>query len=240
MELMRCENVSFAYEGRNILENLSFSLKRGELLAIVGENGSGKTTLVKGILGLKKPSAGKILFHEDFQRSEIGYLAQSSNIQREFPAKAFEVVLSGRLNSLGFRAFYSKKDKSIALENMRKLNVEKLRNEAFSGLSGGQRQRVLLARALCATENMLILDEPEASLDPIVTKELMEIVRNIKDETDVSIVMVSHNLKNSVNIADKVLHLNGGDSFFGDVEDYKKSDIGKKFTGGDESVQLDR
>lgn len=238
MDLLEFKLVSFSYDGNEIIRNINFTLKKGEYMCVVGENGSGKTTLIKGILGLKKNSSGEIIMENGLTKNQIGYLSQHSAIQKDFPATVYEVVLSGRLNSLGKRPFYSKKDREIALENMKVLGVDHMIKRSFSQLSGGQKQRVLLARALCATKQLIILDEPEAGLDPIVTKDLYEVIKKINKELNISVIIVSHDVKEAIFYADKILHIHNGSGDFMPREDYLKSDLGIRFMGGERNDRV--
>lgn len=164
--MLNIKDLSVFYDNNEVLSNINFSLNKGDYLSIIGENGSGKTTLIKTILGLIKPKKGNIHF-DNIKKNEIGYLPQQGIIQKSFPASVFEVVISGRLNNKKFLPFYTHKDKKIALDNLKKLNIENLKNKSYKDLSGGQQQRVALARALCSTKELLILDEPSTGLDPI-------------------------------------------------------------------------
>ena len=166
MALITCQNVKVGYEGRTVAENINFSVEKGDYLFIIGENGSGKSTLMKTILGLHPLMEGTILTKDRFQPNEIGYLPQQTVIQKDFPASVKEIVRSGCLNQGGFRPFYQKEEKKRAKEMMEKLDILELQNRCYRELSGGQMQRVLLARALCATKQLLLLDEPIAGLDP--------------------------------------------------------------------------
>ncbi|MDF2949871.1 MAG: ABC-type Mn/Zn transport system, ATPase component, partial [Sedimentibacter sp.] len=166
--LLNCNNLSFYYDNHEAVKNVSFSVFEGDYLCIVGENGSGKSTLLKGLLGLKNPSSGSILYN-GIKQTQVGYLPQQNSDKHDFPASVFEVVLSGCLNSKGLNPFFNKKDKQKATENIEKLGIENLSKQSYRDLSGGQQQRVLLARALCATEKLLLLDEPVSGLDPVVT-----------------------------------------------------------------------
>ena len=148
MALMECRDVCLGYEGKTILEDINFELKGGEYLFIVGENGTGKSTLIKGLLRLKKPMSGSILLGDGLKANEIGYLPQQTVTQKDFPASVYEVVLSGRLNSLGLRPFYGRRDKQDAMDILRLMGIEHLKNKCYQDLSGGQQQRVLLARAM--------------------------------------------------------------------------------------------
>lgn len=232
MALISCKNVKLSYENFIVVDNLSFEINAGDYLCIVGENGSGKSTLVKAILGLKETASGHLHFGEGLKKGEIGYLPQQTTTQKDFPASVYEVVISGCVaDKKGI--FYSKKHKMLAEENMKKLDIISLRNKCFRELSGGQQQRVLLARALCATKKLILLDEPVNGLDPVATSELYNIIRTINKEYGITIVMVSHDLHSAVNNADFILHLNKNSDFFGTVEDYLSSDIYKHFIGGD-------
>ncbi len=232
MALVTCENLSFAYSGNYVLKNLSFSIEKGDYLCIVGENGAGKSTLIKGLLNLKKPSSGFISYDKSIGKKEIGYLPQSSPSQKDFPASVYEIVLSGCLNKLGFKIFYTKKEKNLAIEKMYELGIFDIRNACYRELSGGQKRRVLLARALCAGDKLIILDEPATGLDPLVIRDLYQIVKKINQDDNISIIMVSHDINSAIKYANKILHIKDGETFFGSVEDYKKIPLAKRFLGG--------
>jgi zinc transport system ATP-binding protein len=233
MALIACRNVSFAYEGAAVIESLSFEVNAGDCLCIVGENGAGKSTLVRGLLGLLPCSSGSIEFGEGLKAAEIGYLPQQTPAQKDFPASAFEVALSGRLARLGMRPFFSRSDRTQALACMEKMGVADLRNRCYRELSGGQQQRVLLARALCAAERVLLLDEPAAGLDPVATRELYSLIEEMR-ESGFTIVMVSHDIGAAVRLASCILHLQKlpGEPFFGPVSRYLLTESGKSFSGG--------
>ena len=228
-ELIKCEKLAFSYENADVIKDLSFTVSNGDYLCIVGENGSGKSTLTKGLLGLKSPDSGKIIFGEGLKKNEIGYLPQQTPAQKDFPASVFEVVLSGRLNSRGLRPFYSRNDKMIAHDNIRKLGIEDLMKRSYRDLSGGQQQRVLLARALCAGRKLIFLDEPVTGLDPIVTEEMYRLIAELNKKDKITIVMVSHDITSAVKYATHILHLNYEKSFFGTSEEYMKSPLGQYF-----------
>ena len=232
MALISCQDASFAYEGSVAVSGLGFSVQSGDYLCIVGENGSGKSTLVKGLLGLMAPCRGNVSMGDGLRQNEIGYLPQQTAAQKDFPASVFEVVLSGRLASCGSRPFYSRADKAAAEENIRRLGAGPLRDRCYRELSGGQQQRVLLARALCSTKKMLILDEPVSGLDPVVTQELYLLIESINKETGMTVVMVSHDIHSAVKYASHILHLDNAQAFFGATEDYLRSSLGKSFMGG--------
>jgi len=232
MPLITCQNASFAYEGNTAVSGLQFEVQSGDYLCVVGENGSGKSTLIKGLLRLKTPQSGSVVMGEGLLANEIGYLPQQTAAQKDFPASAYEVVLSGRLGARGIRPFYSHEDKALAEENIRLLGIEALRNNCYRELSGGQQQRVLLARALCATKKLLLLDEPVAGLDPVVTQELYRLIEKINRDTGITIIMVSHDIQSAVKYAKHILHLQNSQVFFGRTEDYLKSGAGIGFLGG--------
>ena len=232
MPLIKCENVSIGYEGQTVVKDLNFAIEKGDYLCIVGENGSGKSTLVKSLLGLKSVEKGRITFGDGLRQNEIGYLPQQNDTQKDFPASVYEVVLSGRLNSRGFQPFYTSGDKREAVEKMELLGIRDLERQCFRDLSGGQKQRVLLARALCATKSLLLLDEPVTGLDPIVTGEFYQLIRRINRDSGIAVVMVSHDIESAVEDATHILHLQETALFFGTTEDYRRSRIGRKFLGG--------
>lgn len=220
MPLLSFENLSIGYENNIVLEGLSFSIEKGDYLTILGENGAGKSTLLKTMLGLIKPLSGKITFDESLRNNEIGYLPQQTVVQKDFPASVWEIVISGCLGRAGFKPFYSKEDKKLAEENIQKLGLEELKYRCYRELSGGQQQRVLLARALCSSNKILVLDEPVTGLDPKVTLQLYEIIDSLNKE-GITIIMISHDL-HALQHANKVLHL-GHEIFFGNKEDYLTS-----------------
>lgn len=222
-----CRDLSFAYDGETVLSDINFSLDAGAYLCIVGENGSGKSTLMRGLLGLKTPSTGTITFN-DLKPTEIGYLPQQTQIQRDFPASVREVVLSGRLNSMHGRLFYNAADKAAAAENMERLGIDDIADRCYLELSGGQQQRVLLARALCATQKVLLLDEPVAGLDPKVTTEMYRIIDDLNKQDGITIIMISHDMNAALHYASHILHI-GETSFYGTKAQYLNSKIGKRF-----------
>lgn len=230
--VFECNNVTLGYENRIVASNLNFSLNEGEYLCIVGENGTGKSTLIKTLLGLIKPLEGRVKVDTGRKAGKgIGYLPQQTQAQKDFPASVWEVVLSGVLNSGHRSPFYLKADKSEARKSLEKLGILNLRKRCYRELSGGQQQRVLLARALCATDNALILDEPVTGLDPAAAKDFYEEIRKLNEEV-VTIIMVTHDIKNALEYATHILHLEHQNDFFGTVEEYKKSNVSNMFLGG--------
>lgn len=227
MAILTGTDLSLGYEGKEILKNINFEINRGDYLCIVGENGAGKSTLMKTILGLINPLSGKISYGEDLCNNQIGYLPQQTLVQRDFPASVEEIVLSGCQGRMGFRPFYSREEKALARENMEKMNILPLARRCYRELSGGQQQRVLLARALCATRKVLLLDEPVAGLDPMAMSELYELISKLNQD-GVTIIMISHDIAVAMKYASHVLHV-AEKSFFGSREDYLKSEAGRKF-----------
>lgn len=231
--LLSCRDVSLGYEGHTVWEHLTFSVHSGEYLCIVGENGSGKSTLLKSLLGLLPPLKGVI--RRSDTAGAVGYLPQQTQAQRDFPATVSEVVLSGFLSARGRRFFYSAAEKSQALMHMGKLGILELKDRCYRELSGGQQQRVLLARALCATQKMLLLDEPVSGLDPKVTAEMYALIEKLNREDGITVMMISHDIAAAVKYASHILHI-GDTVFFGTKAEYLSSPQGRQFAeekGGD-------
>lgn len=224
MSLLTCENLSFAYDGVTVVNNLNFKVEQGDYLCIIGENGAGKSTLIKGLLRLKKPSSGSISAGDGLLANEIGYLPQQTQIQKDFPACVQEVVMSGCVGKMKWRPFYSRADREKARANMEALEIMDLKDRCYRELSGGQQQRVLLARALCATEKLILLDEPVAGLDPRVSRNMYEMIARINREMGITVIMVTHDIQETMKYATHILHL-GQDKqlFFGKMEDYRRS-----------------
>ena len=231
MAQLTCENLKLGYDGNVIIDNLSFSVNSGDYLCIVGENGSGKSTLMRTILKLQSPISGRIITGDGLKQTEIGYLPQQTELQKDFPASVYEIVISGCLNKCGFRPFYNKKEKALALENMEKLGISHLAKCCYRELSGGQQQRVLLARALCSTSKMLLLDEPVSGLDPKVTAQMYDLIAKLNREEKITVIMISHDVKAAVKYASHILHICHGPYFFGKTEDYLASNEHNAFFG---------
>ena len=225
-DLITCENASFAYEGQTVLQNLSFGIHQGEYLCIVGENGSGKSTLVKGLLELIAPSGGKIRYGQGFSRAQVGYLPQRSGIRPDFPASVWEVVVSGCREK---SPFLSRAMRQQALENLRLVDMEPLRERSIGELSGGQQQRAFLARALCAGRQMLLLDEPVAGLDPVAGREMYAIIDRLHRKEGMTIVMISHDIDMAIASADRILHLSSDGFFLGTPAEYIRSSFACRF-----------
>lgn len=231
-ELIVCRDVSLGYEGQSVLSHLNLTIRAGDYLCIVGDNGSGKSTLLRGLLGLLAPQSGQILRSPELQRGAIGYLPQQTRAQRDFPATVYEVVLSGCLNRKGVRFFYSAAQKSQALMNMGKLGILELKDRCYRELSGGQQQRVLLARALCAAGDLLVLDEPVTGLDPAAADDLYRTLRYLNRTEGMAVVMVTHDIRSALRDATAILHAGRNQWFLGTPREYLASPYGKRF-GGD-------
>lgn len=229
MAQLTLQSLSVGYDGKAVLKDISFEVYAGDYLCIVGDNGSGKSTLIKTILGLQPPVSGKILTGDGLMKNEIGYLPQQTVVQKDFPASVREIVLSGCQGRCGNRPFYNKEEKLLAAEAMGKMQIAQLARRCYRELSGGQQQRVLLARALCATQKMLLLDEPVSGLDPKVTAEMYTLIEKLNHEDGITVIMISHDIAAALQYASHILHI--GDSiFFGTRLEYLQSPQGQLFS----------
>lgn len=224
MQLLQCRNLSVGYDNKVILNNVNFEINSGDYLYILGENGSGKSTLSKALLGILPLLGGRIEFLNNLKRKEIGYLPQQIESQKDFPATVFEIVLSGCLNSCGFRPFYNKQQKQLAYAKMQRLGIDNFATTSFRELSGGQQQRVLLARALCATKKLLLLDEPAAGLDFTATEEMYNQINSLNKE-GITIIMISHDIDAAQRYATHIMQLVQGEiAFYNTVDKFLKQD----------------
>ena len=229
MAQLICQDLCVGYDGKAVLQDLSFAVFSGDYLCIVGENGSGKSTLMKTILGLQQPVRGRILTLDGLRKNEIGYLPQQTQVQKDFPASVREIVLSGCQGRCGSRPFYNKEEKQLAADAMEKMQIAQLAKRCYRELSGGQQQRVLLARALCATRKMLLLDEPVSGLDPKVTAEMYALIEKLnRGEDGITVIMISHDIAAAVKYASHILHI-GDAVFFGTRAEYLRSPQGRLF-----------
>ena len=219
MSLIELKNVTLGYDNHIVLRNINFKIEENDFICVVGPNGSGKSTLIKGILGLIKPIKGKITY-KDLKRNFVGYMPQETKVDNNFPASVFEIVLSGTLNKLGFKLFYTKKEKQIALDNLKLLNILDLKNKNFCDLSGGQRQKVLLARAMSATTKLIILDEPSNNLDSKSKKDLYKAITHLNKKENIAVIMITHDLDHDNLIGNKILSLREDEMFFGPTEEF--------------------
>lgn len=235
MALLTCEDLTLGYENTPLVRGLSFSVEQGDYLCIVGENGTGKSTLMRTLLRLQPPMAGTVVTGDGLAPNEIGYLPQQTVVQKDFPASVREIVLSGCQGRLGRRPFYGRAEKARAAANMEKLGITELAGRCYRELSGGQQQRVLLARALCATGKLLLLDEPVSGLDPVVTAELYRLIESLNRDDGITVIMISHDVAAALRFASHILYM-GDEVFFGARDDFMRSDAGRIFselTGGD-------
>lgn len=227
MSYITCENLILGYEGTLVAEHISFMVEKGDYLCIVGENGAGKSTLMKTLLGLTPLMGGSIRYSDGLEAHEIGYLPQQTFVQKDFPASVWEIVLSGALPKCGWRPFFGRAQKQLAEENMKRMDIWNLKKECYRNLSGGQQQRVLLARALCASSKLLVLDEPVTGLDPRVTMEFYQLIKDLNQE-GLTIIMVSHDIHAAVKYASHILHVEKEKSFIGTAKEYVRSDFWKE------------
>ena len=224
-----CNNLSLGYDKKTVTSGISFEINSGDYICIVGENGSGKSTLMKALLGLLPIQSGELKIADELKNS-IGYLPQYTEAQLDFPASVEEVVMSGCIGRSGFLPIYKRSDRVRAHENLRKLGIDGLQRVSYRELSGGQRQRVLLARALCAANKMILLDEPVSGLDPAATAEMYKTIEELNKKDKMTVIMISHDITAAVKYASHILHLAHTPRFFGKTEDYVKSDV---FFGGE-------
>lgn len=230
MSQLICRDLCLGYDGREIVHGLNFEINAGDYLCIVGENGSGKSTLMRTLLGLQPPMSGKVLTGEGLLQKEIGYLPQQTAVQKDFPATVREIVISGFQGRCGLRPFYTKDEKRIAEENVERMGISHLAKRCYRELSGGQQQRVLLARALCATGKMLLLDEPVSGLDPKATAEMYRLIGKLNSD-GITVIMISHDMEAALSYADRILHI-GNTVFFGTKQEYLNSELYKGFCAG--------
>jgi zinc transport system ATP-binding protein len=219
MSLIELKNLSLGYDNITVLKDINMVIEENDFICIVGPNGSGKSTLVKGILGLIKPMKGKVIYN-DLKKNFIGYMPQETKVDSNFPASVFEIVLSGTLNKKRFNPFYTKEEKENVLDILKLLKIDRLKNKSFQDLSGGQRQKVLLARSLCATSKLLILDEPSNNLDSKSKQELYKTIIDLNKNHNITIIMITHDLDHDNLIGNKILSLREDDVFFGSVDEF--------------------
>ena len=229
MPIIQVENLEKSFGDLKVLKDVSFTVNKGDVIAVIGSSGSGKSTLIKCLLGIKQVDSGEIIMGEGLKQTDIGYLPQQTVLQKGFPATVGEVVLSGCLNSRGYHPFFTSKEKKRASESMEKLGISDLKSRSYRELSGGQQQRVLLARALCSAKKMILLDEPVTALDPLASSELYSVISELNQKYNIAVIMVSHDIENSVGNASHVLHLRKNGYFFGTSSEYSDSESESKF-----------
>ena len=218
MNIIEIKDLCFSYPTKkDTLKHINLDVEKGSFTCIVGENGSGKSTLLKCLVGLNKGYTGDII-----KEQYIGYLPQKTEIQSHFPASIEEIVLSGTIVNHPKSIFYKKEDKQNSNNIMRKLGIYEIRKKCFADLSGGQQQRVLIARSLCGTKSIIVLDEPTNGLDPSISKQIYELLNDLKIKENLTILMVSHDIERALSYADKVIELAGGEvKFVGCPSDFK-------------------
>lgn len=230
MAQLTCRNLSAGYDGKAVLENVDFEVNVGDYLCIVGENGSGKSTLMRTLLHLQPPVGGTISYGDGLRSNEIGYLPQQTVVQKDFPASVKEIVLSGCQNHCGMRPFYNRDEKALAQAMMEKMQIGHLAGRCYRELSGGQQQRVLLARALCATKKLLLLDEPVSGLDPKVTEEMYQLIQQLNREDVITIIMISHDMHAALAYASHILYV-GENVFYGTKDEFMQNASGREWLG---------
>lgn len=229
-EQLVCRNVTLGYEDGVVASDIDFTVSEGDYLCILGENGSGKSTLMKALLGLRPQLSGDIERPSGLKVGDIGYLPQQNAVQRDFPASVKEIVISGCLPKCGLRPFYNKAEKELAKNTMERLGISHLAKHCYRELSGGQQQRVLLARALCAAQKILLLDEPVTGLDPKAQIDMYELIAEL-NRSGITVIMVSHDFNAALKYATHILHIGAHKQlFFGTTADYLKSETGRIFT----------
>ena len=204
MNAIEVKHLYFKYENEWVLEDINFTLKDKEFLAIIGPNGGGKTTLLKLLLGFLKPSKGEILIYSKppkLVREIIGYVPQHTNFSLDIPITVFDIVLQGRVKKNKF--FYSKKDKNKAEEIIDKLGILEFKNRKIKDLSGGQRQKVLIARALVSEPKIILMDEPTSAIDITGQKEILDLIETL----DMTRIVVSHDIKILLRNVDKIAYI---------------------------------
>lgn len=231
MALINVNNIYLSYEKINVLSNLSFSVYDNDYLCIIGDNGTGKTTLMRSLLGLKRVSEGEITFN-NINKNQIGYLAQQSDLQKDFPATVKEIVLSGCINRNGIYPFYTTKDKKNAIDAMNTLGILDLKEKCYRELSGGQQQRVLLARAICSSKKLIFLDEPTTGLDPAMTTEFFSLIKKMNEDLSISVVMVTHDTYCASKYSKHILYLHDNSYFYGETKDFFNTEEGRNYIRG--------
>lgn len=229
MKVIECKKLSIGYSDKVVCSNISLSVEKGQYVCIVGENGSGKSTLIKTILGLNKALSGRVSFGGNYNSSHVGYLPQQTEFQKDFPATVKEIIMSGFISRMGYRPFYNKSEKEKANKLISQLGMSDCQKKSFKDLSGGQQQRVLLARALCATDDLLILDEPTNGLDARAVRHFYELINKLNRENGITIIMVTHNVENIIKYATHVVYLKNTAEFVGTKEEFLVSEYAKMF-----------
>lgn len=206
-KLLKCRQLTLGYGSKDLVRDLDYDVNVGDYLCIVGRNGSGKTTFLRGLAGLLKPKSGNIELCDGLRRSQIGYLPQMTLVQKDFPASVEEIVLSAFQGKHRLLPFYRAAHREAAMEAMALTRTESLAKSCFRELSGGQKQRVLLARALCAAERLLLLDEPVTGLDPESAETMYRIIEDLHQK-GMTVIMVTHDVDTALGKASRVMDFN--------------------------------
>lgn len=213
---LEVKNISFSRGNREILKNISFQIKSGEIVGIIGPNGSGKTTLLKTLNNINVIDSGEILFNgkdiREFTTKDlaknISFMNQNTNITFDFPC--IDIVVLGRYPYLKDFEEYGEKDIEIAKKYMELTNTLKFKDKPIISLSGGERQRVLFAKILTQEANIILLDEPTASLDMKYEEEIFKILEQLKKQNK-GVVSIIHNLRTALRYCDRIILLNAGE-----------------------------
>ena len=222
MDLIQIKDVTTAYNGHIAIKNVTFNIKKGDYICLIGENGSGKSTLIKTIVGLNKKDSGEII--KSIDADKISYLAQNNMTDLNFPATAKEIIMTG-VQKHRKLPFYNKEDYNSFEEMCNLLGIKEFVNKQIGQLSGGQRQRIMLARALIRNPELLILDEPCSGLDVNITKEFYEILNKLNKEKGLTIIMATHDLDEVENDDARVICIATTIKFDGNINDWKKWNI---------------
>lgn len=237
--VIELEDITAAYDRQPVLWDLDLNIPKGSLMGIVGPNGAGKSTLLKIILNLLAPVSGRIRFSIDGEtdakkaRRKIAYVPQNGSVNWDFPATVKDIVLMGRYGHIGWCRPPSQGDRLIAEEMIARVGMDSYEDRQINELSGGQQQRVLLARAMCATKKLLLLDEPVTGLDPVAANEMYNLIKLVNLCDNTSVIMISHDIHAAVRYATHILHLGHSQLFFGTTAQYRESDLARRFVGGE-------
>lgn len=230
--LICSHHLSFSYGDHLVLKDVDLDVEKGDYLVIAGGNGTGKSTLISGLVGLKKPTSGQIHYEYDKAKLGLGYMPQQHGLQKYFPASVEEIARTGLLRQKGWNPFYTKAEKKEVLMMLHRLHIGNLAKENFGSLSGGQQQRVLLARALLSSSELILMDEPTAGLDPMITRDFYRLLDEIHRQ-GVTLVMVSHDLNLALEHANKVFYLEDERGTLYTKEEFLASEQGRKVVGHD-------
>lgn len=230
MSILKLDKVTLGYSSKKIVSNISLEIEQGEYVYVIGENGVGKSTFIKGLINLIKPLSGKIIYDKSIKKSDIGYIPQLNTSMQNFPASVYEIAISGTLNNNIFNTKYNASDKALTDEVLKELKIYNLKDKCFRELSGGQQRKVLLARAMTSTSKILIMDEPVTGLDPKATENFYSLIKKLNIEKNITVIVVSHDMKAAVKYADKVLHLHVDGFCYGDINQFKSNIIKEYFS----------